>query len=52
MTGDSSQRPDADSRAPFGTRPRRSTGPLLFFGLLFLAWFAVLFWMAAFEPGS
>ena len=42
----------ADSQAPFGTRARGSSGPLVFLGLLYLAWFAVLFWMAAFRSGN
>ena len=52
MTKTSSDQATHDSPAPFGTEPRRSPGPLLFLGLLYLACLAVLFWMAAFKPGS
>ena len=52
MTKTSSDPAAADSQAPFGTEPHRSATPLLLLGLLYLAWLAVLFWMAVFEPGS
>lgn len=52
MTTKPSEPAAANSQAPYGTDPRRSKGPLVFLGLLYLAWFAVLFWMAAFESGN
>lgn len=33
--------------APFGTTPRRGSGPLILLGVLYAAWFCVLLWMAA-----
>ncbi len=38
--------PQSDN-APFGTRPRRGSGPLILLGVLYAAWFGVLLWMAA-----
>ena len=42
----------ADKHAPFGTQPRRSKLVVIFLGLLYLVWLAVLFWMAAFKAGQ
>lgn len=52
MTKTPSDHAAADSQAPFGTEPRGSAAPLVLLGLLYLAWLAVLFWLAAFRPGS
>jgi hypothetical protein len=52
MTTQGSKPDAADRHAPFGTVPRRSKGPLLLLGLVYLVWLAVLFWMAAFESGN
>jgi len=52
MTTKSSQAADPDRQAPFGTHPRRSTGPLVLLGVLYVVWFLVLFWMAAFRAGN
>lgn len=52
MTTKSTAPRAANSKAPFGTEPRRSRGPLVFFGLLYLAWVALLFWMAVCKPGN
>lgn len=43
---DSTGNPHADDGAPFGTRPRRSMGPLYFLGTLYALWMCVLIWMA------
>ncbi len=52
MTTESSKPTATDAQAPFGTHPRQPKLPLVFLGLLCLAWFAVLFWMAAFKAGN
>jgi hypothetical protein len=52
MTKKRSEPAATDSQAPFGTRPRKSKGPLLLLGGLYLAWLALLFWMAVFESGN
>lgn len=52
MTAKSPQSTVPDAQAPFGTRPRRARQPLVLLGLLYLLWFLVLFWMAAFERGN
>jgi purine-cytosine permease-like protein len=52
MTTNSSHDPASDPRAPFGTQPRRSIGPLVLLGILYVGWFLVLLWMAAFESGN
>lgn len=52
MTTKSTGSQAADSKAPFGTEPRRSPGPLVFYGLLYLAWVALLLWMAVCKPGN
>ena len=35
---------------PFGTHPRRSTGPLIVLLVLFAAWFVCLVWLALRYP--
>ena len=52
MTAKSPPAGVSDPQAPFGTQPRRSKGPLVLLGVLYLVWFLVLFWMAAFRPGD
>ena len=40
-----------DSQTPFGTQPRRPSGWLVFWSVLYIGWLLALLWMAAFEVG-
>jgi hypothetical protein len=51
MTTKASKSAARDSQAPYGTEPRRSKGPLIVLGVLYVGWLVVLLWMAAFHTG-
>jgi hypothetical protein len=42
----------SDPEAPYGAQTRRPRWPLVFLGLLYLAWLLVMVWMAAYHTGQ
>ena len=52
MTAKTSEPRTPDSGEPFGADARRSRTPVALLIVLYVLWFLLLFWMAAYRPGA